>query len=144
MPGASFNISFSQGEFKHQPYGSQPYPPTSFTALVTPRSAKYCFCSHRIRGYWEGWRGGSEPSFSPEEMQRGDSVSPHSGSRGIRARKRGPRDTASGKPTAGPGPFSAGGEPFPALCRLLLLAVTSPVFPTPSLCPPVPPPFVAA
>lgn len=49
----------------------------------------------------------------------------------------------SGKSMAGPGSFSAGGEPLPALCRLLLLIVIFSVFPTPVLCPPVPPPFVA-
>lgn len=87
---------------------------------------------------------GSEPSFSPEEIQRGDSVFPHSGTRGIWEHKRASQDTVSGKSMAGPGPFSAGGEPLPALCRLLLLTVIFAVFPTPSLCLPVPPPFIAA
>lgn len=147
MLGASFNTSVSQGAFKDQPLsllGPSHIlpPPLEVWSLLASQNTTCVAITYMATG-----RAGevdSESSFSPEEVQHGDSVFPHSGPHGIWEHKRGPRDTGSGKPMAGPGPFSARGEPLSALCRLLLLTGIFSVFPTPSLCLPVPPPFVAA
>lgn len=40
----------------------------------------------------------------------------------------------TGQTTNGPGPFSTGGEPLPALCRFSYLPVIFSVFSTPLLC----------
>lgn len=121
--GPSFNISISQGEFKYQPLSvlgpshSLP-PPLQVWSLLDSQNTTFV----AITCVATGLTGevDSEPIFSPEEMQHEDLVSPHSGTCGMWEHKRGPWDTISGKSMAspGPGPFSAGGEPLPALCRL--------------------------
>lgn len=88
-------------------------PPLQVWSLLDSQNTIFAAITYMATG--RAGEVGSEPSFSPGEMQFGASVFPHSGTCGIWEHKREPQDRMLGRSMAGPGPFSAGGEPLPAL-----------------------------
>lgn len=132
MLGALFNTSVSQGEFKggssSEPFGSQPYPPTSSIGLVTS-SQNTTSVAITSMATGRDRQVSSEPSFSPG-VQSGDLAFPIQGLMGY-GNTRKDLTMLCWASVAGPGQFSAGGEPLPALCQFSLLTVIFPVLLTP-------------